>query len=63
MSALVPFLANWGWSWVRPDWDWVWGDWGLRGRGLGLDNFVKETNLEPTFYHKADVFLQKGGTF
>ena len=38
-SPLGPFGPFWGWNWVGLGWDWVWGDWGLRGWGLGLDNF------------------------
>ena len=35
-----PFGPFWGWNWVGLGWDWVWGDWGPRGWGLGLDNFL-----------------------
>ena len=35
-----PFGPFWGWNWVGLGWDWVWGDLGLRGWGLGLDNFI-----------------------
>ena len=40
VSAPVPNWVYLGWNWVGLDWDCVWGDWGLRGWGLGLDNFL-----------------------
>ena len=40
VSAPVPFWVYWGWNWVGSGWDWARGDLGLKGWGLGLDNFV-----------------------
>ena len=47
VSAPVPFCVYWGWNWFGLGWDWVWGDWGIRGWGLGLDNFEVKLNFSP----------------